>query len=88
MSDRVVIEVVKNNGQVQYSMTKSNDNNLNQLGEVAVGAMGAFIKHGNNPQGLLEQALPMIQNMMGGNNGGGGGGFNMSNLLGGLMGGK
>ena len=69
---RAIIEIVKDNGQLKYSVTQSGDQQIDQLAKVAIGTMGAYVKSGGNPQNLLQslggQAKSMLQGLFGGGN--------------------
>ena len=63
--DKVIIELVSNNGKVEYSIQKSGNEKLDGLGNIALQAVGSYIQYGNNPQGMMAQMMPMLKQMMG-----------------------
>lgn len=79
--DKVVIELIMNNGRPEYNMQKSGNPNLDNLGNIALQAVSSYIQYGNNPQGMISQLMPMLQKMMGGMGGMGNGGMNPMNMM-------
>lgn len=63
--DKVVIELVNNNGKVEYNIQTSGNSTLDNLGNIALQAIGSYIQYGNNPQGMMSQLMPMLRQMMG-----------------------
>jgi hypothetical protein len=63
--DKVIIELVNNNGKVEYNIQPSGNANLDNLGNIALQAIGSYIQYGNNPQGMMSQLMPMLRQMMG-----------------------
>ena len=78
--DKVVIELIMNNGRPEYNMQKSGNPNLDNLGSIALQAVSSYIQYGNNPQGMVSQLMPMLQKMMGNM-----GGMNPMNMMGNNM---
>jgi hypothetical protein len=66
--DKVVIELIFNNGRPEYNMQKSGNPQLDNLGSIALQAVSSYLQYGNNPQGMAAQLMPMLQKMMGGMN--------------------
>lgn len=64
--NKVVIEIVKVDGKPKYAVSSCDDNDLKQLADIAIGTMSTYIKMGSNPQALMQQAGPMLQQMMAG----------------------
>lgn len=63
--DKVVIELIFNNGRPEYNMQKSGNPQLDNLGSIALQAVSSYLQYGNNPQGMAAQLMPMLQKMMG-----------------------
>lgn len=68
--DKVIIELVNNNGKIEYNIQSSGDTTLDNLGNIALQAVGSYLQYGNNPQGMVSQLMPMLQRMMGTMSGG------------------
>lgn len=70
--DKVIIEIVQDNGKVNYNIQKSGNQHLDSLGDIAIKSVGTYLQYGNNPQSMVSQLMPMMQKMMmgGGNMGG------------------
>lgn len=68
--DKVIIELVNNNGKIEYNIQSSGDATLDNLGNIALQAVGSYLQYGNNPQGMVSQLMPMLQRMMGNMSGG------------------
>jgi hypothetical protein len=64
--EKVVIEIIKDNGVPKYAVSECKDNDLNQLARIAVGTVSTYVKMGGNPQAFMQQAQPMMKQMMGG----------------------
>lgn len=83
---KATIEITDDGGKLQYAVSKSGNDKIDQLVSVAIGTMGMYVKSGGNPQnlmgGLNGQAQNMLRSMLGGSSGGG---FN-NNMFGGLLG--
>lgn len=72
--DKVIIEIVSDNGKFNYNIQKSGNQKLDNLGDIAIQSVGTYLQYGNNPQGMISQLMPMMkQMMMGGMNGNSGG---------------
>ena len=67
---KAVIEIVEDNGKLQYSVSKSGNDMIDKLVDVAIGTMSMFVKSGGNPQnlmgGLNGQAQNMLRTLLGG----------------------
>lgn len=64
--EKIVIEIVKDNGKPKYAVSDCNDNDLKQLAQIAIGSMSTYMQMGGNPQAFMQQAQPMMRQMMGG----------------------
>ena len=73
--DKVIIEIVQDNGKFNYNVQKSNNQQLDALANIAVQAVGTYLQYGNNPKGMMSQLMPMVQKMMMGSMGGNMGGM-------------
>jgi hypothetical protein len=73
--EKVIIEIVNENGKYNYSVQKSNNPQLDNLASIAVQAVGTYLQYGNNPKGMVSQLMPMMQKMMMGSMNGGMGGM-------------
>jgi hypothetical protein len=78
---KAVIEITDDGGKLQYAVSKSGNERIDKLLDVAIGTMNMFVKSGGNPQnlmgGLSGQAQSMLRSMLGGGGG---------NMFGGLFG--
>lgn len=78
---KAVIEIVEDNGKLQYSVSKSGNDRIDKLVDVAIGTMSMFVKSGGNPQNLMGGLNGQAQNMLRTLLGGGG-----NNMFGGILG--
>lgn len=78
---KAVIEIVEDNGKLQYSVSKSGNDKIDKLVDVAIGTMSMFVKSGGNPQNLMGGLNGQAQNMLRTLLGGGG-----NNMFGGILG--
>lgn len=76
----VMIELRKNGNNVEYAMTPSGDQSLDQLAQIAVKAAGMYAQSGGNMQSLLGSIggplKQQLSSMLLGGGLPGGGGFN------------
>lgn len=79
---KAVIEITDDGGKLQYAVSKSGNERIDKLMDVAIGTMSMFVKSGGNPQnlmgGLSGQAQSMLRSLLGGGAGG--------NMFGGMLG--
>lgn len=78
---KAMIEIVEDNGKLQYSVSKSGNDKIDKLVDVAIGTMSMFVKSGGNPQNLMGGLNGQAQNMLRTLLGGGG-----NNMFGGILG--
>ena len=71
--DKVTIEIVSENGKFNYNIQKSGNQQLDNLGNIAIQSVGTYLQYGNNPQGMMSQLMPIMKQMMMG-------GMNNSNM--------
>lgn len=50
---KTIIEIVDDNGTLKYAITKSGNQKLDQLADVAVGSLNLYAKTGGNMNNLL-----------------------------------
>ena len=79
---KAVIEITDDNGKLQYAVSKSGNDKIDKLLDVAIGTMSMFVKSGGNPQNLMGGLNGQAQNMLRSLLGGGGG----NNMFGGFLG--
>ena len=79
---KAVIEITDDGGKLQYAVSKSGNERIDQLLNVAIGTMSMYVKSGGNPQnlmgGLNGQAQNMLRSLLGGGMG--------NNMFGGMLG--
>ena len=67
---KAVIEITDDGGKLQYAVSKSGNERIDKLLDVAIGTMNMFVKSGGNPQnlmgGLSGQAQNMLRSLLGG----------------------
>ena len=78
---KAVIEILDDGGKLQYSVSKSGNEKIDQLVNVAIGTMNMYVKSGGNPQNLMGGLNGQAQNMLRSLLGGGG-----NNMFGGILG--
>lgn len=78
---KAVIEILDDGGKLQYSVSKSGNEKIDQLVNVAIGTMNMYVKSGGNPQNLMGGLNGQAQNMLRSLLGGGG-----NNMFGGFLG--
>lgn len=62
--DKVIIEIVSENGKFNYNIQKSGNQQLDNLGNIAIQSVGTYLQYGNNPQGMMSQLMPIMKQMM------------------------
>lgn len=78
---KAVIEILDDGGKLQYSVSKSGNEKIDQLVNVAIGTMNMYVKSGGNPQNLMGGLNGQAQNVLRSLLGGGG-----NNMFGGIFG--